>query len=76
MKVRKRRQDSLEILRFGEEYIGRFQNEILEIKRNFRKPNFKALKIFFHFQNAGSMLETFVMKNLYFRNFFVFQIQI
>ena len=30
MKVRKRRQDSLEILRFGEEYIGRFQNEISE----------------------------------------------
>ena len=44
MKVRKRRQDSLEILRFGEEYIGRFQNVISEIERNFLEPNFKAWK--------------------------------
>ena len=46
MKVRKRRHDSIEILRFGEEYIGRFLNEITrKIRKNviFR---FKNLLIF------------------------------
>ena len=40
MKVRKRRQDSIEILRFGEEYIGRFLNEITKTWQKYFFKNF------------------------------------
>lgn len=58
MKVRKRRHDSIEILRFGEEYIGRFLNEMtlirakLSISRIFDDFYIKSEELFlaFHFE--------------------------